>query len=94
MPAINSIEIGARLKALRLALGMSQVEFYTLAGIAQNAYSQYESGERLLTLPQAIKIREKFGVTLDWLFQGDVSGMPHALAAKILAAPLNQAGSP
>lgn len=79
------MEIGARLRAAREALGLTQAEFYRRAGIAQNAYSQYESGKRLLTLNQAIKLRDAFGLSLDWLFQGDLAAMPHALAAKLAA---------
>lgn len=90
MRAINALEVGARLKRTRQALGLSAAEFRKPARIAQNAYSQYETGARPLTLGAAIRLRAAYGLTLDWLFQGDASGLPHALALRVLTEQINE----
>jgi len=76
-------EIGARLRIARRALGLKSTEFSKGAGIAQNAFSQFETGTRPLTLSAAVKICGRYGLTLDWLYRDDPSGLPHALAEKI-----------
>jgi transcriptional regulator with XRE-family HTH domain len=61
------------------------------ANLKQNRYSQYESGARPLTIDAAHRICDEYGVTLDWLYRGDHSRLPHHLAidiARIEAAEL------
>lgn len=82
---LNTTEIGRRLKATRKALGLNATEFSGRAGIKQNAYSQYETGERMLTLTSAVKLAAEHRLTLDWLYRGDASGLPHGLAKKLMA---------
>jgi DNA-binding XRE family transcriptional regulator len=84
---LRSEEIGARLRIARKALGLNAAEFCRGAGIAQNAYSQYETGTRLLTLSAAVKLSGRYRLSLDWIYQDDPSGLPHALAEKINSAP-------
>jgi transcriptional regulator with XRE-family HTH domain len=86
------IEIGARLKATRDALGLTGTEFGNRARIAQNAYSQYETGKRMLTISAAMRLCATYGLTMDWLFRGDVSTLPHSLAAKLVTIPGHSAG--
>ena len=49
----------------------------------QNRYSQYETGTRTLTIDAAHRICDEYGVTLDWLYRGDRSKLPHHLAIDI-----------
>ncbi len=49
----------------------------------QNRYSQYETGTRPLTIDAAHRICDEYGVTLDWLYRGDRSRLPHHLAIDI-----------
>jgi transcriptional regulator with XRE-family HTH domain len=53
------------------------------ANLSQNRYNQYESGARRLTIDAAHKICDEYGVTLDWLYRGDRSRLPHHLAIDI-----------
>jgi len=73
--------IGERLQRLRLSERLNQVQIAELLGIAQSAWSQYEKGSRRLTLDVAGDVVDRFGVTLDWLYMGDASGLPMRLAA-------------
>lgn len=71
---------GKRVGALRLALG-----FDTLRGFArdldveEDRYTAWEKGKALLP-PQILEtIRARYGVTADWVYFGDPSGLPARL---------------
>ena len=76
-------DVAARLRHTRQALGVNQRQFAKRANLRQNRYNQYESGARALTIDAAQKICNEYGVTLDWLFRGDRSMLPHRLAIEI-----------
>ena len=84
-------DIGRRLRHTREVLGLNQREFAMRANLKENRYNQYETGVRPLTIEAALSICEQYGVTLDWLYRGDRSTLPHRLAidiARIEAAKL------
>lgn len=72
--------IGDRLETLRQALDLSQTEFASRAGIAQNTYNQYAKGKNLIRLDFAERICDEYGVTLDWIYRGDTSSLPLNIA--------------
>ena len=79
-------DVGRRLRLSRVALGYpdrQQIDFATDSGIAQSHYNKFESGARCLTLNVAMKLCHRWGLTLDWLFRGDPSGLPYKLATDI-----------
>jgi transcriptional regulator with XRE-family HTH domain len=76
-------DVARRLASARLALGLDQQQFGTRAGLSQPQYNQFENGKRLLTLSAALKLCDSYNLTLDWLYRGDPSGLPYALATKI-----------
>jgi transcriptional regulator with XRE-family HTH domain len=76
-------DVAFRLRLTREALGMEQSEFADRAGIARNAYNQYEQAQRIPRLDIAIKICETYGLTLDWIFRGNLSGVPFNLATTL-----------
>jgi DNA-binding XRE family transcriptional regulator len=81
---IRAIEhIATRLRHTRRALGVNQTEFARRVNLKPNRYSQYESAARPLTIDAALSICEEYGLTLDWLFRGDRSMLPHHLALEI-----------
>ena len=76
--------IGDRLVATRLALGYENAsEFAQLAGLTPQSLSNYEKGYRRPDLDQAFKLNSAFGLTLDWLYYGDRSGLPHRIASRL-----------
>lgn len=75
--------IAARLQASREALGLNKREFCREAGIGESAYNLYENAKRPLTLVAAMQICERFGLTLDWLYRGDISGLPQRIVARL-----------
>lgn len=78
-----SADVARRLALTRRAFGMQQQEFGTSAGMSQPQYNQFETGKRLLTLPYALALCLRYGVTLGWLYRGDPSGLPYSLHEKI-----------
>jgi len=83
----NNKEIARRLVLLRKSLGIaSQAEFCRKIGVAPNRWNQYESGERRITLDVVGKLRQRFGVTADWIYFGDESGLPGRLTDRFLDA--------
>lgn len=75
--------IAERLVITREAMGLSQAEFCRQAGIAANSYNQYEKGKRRLNLDAGLRMCERFGYTLDWIYRGTLDGLPSGLAERI-----------
>jgi transcriptional regulator with XRE-family HTH domain len=73
-------DVAFRLRMTREAIGLEQGEFADRAGIARNAYNQYEQALRIPRLDIAVKICETYGLTLDWIFRGELSGLPFNMA--------------
>jgi transcriptional regulator with XRE-family HTH domain len=72
--------IGQRLRALRNSLDMDQSSIAAMVGVTQAAWSQYERGRRQIDIEVAGNVATRFGVTLDWIYRGDPSGLPMRLA--------------
>lgn len=58
-------DIGARLRALRKARDMTQVELAEVLGTQQTAISQVEIGNRGLTVQQVVKLAKALRVSTD-----------------------------
>ena len=72
-----------RLRATRMALELDQQEFGTRAGLSQPQYNQFEKGKRPITLQAAMKLCAHYDLSLDWIYRGDPSALPHKLAVAI-----------
>lgn len=76
--------VAKRLKALRKELGFkTQVEFAAKLGIDKSTYNLYETATRPLTFETACLIRREFGISIDWLFFGDLQQSAIQTMAKI-----------
>lgn len=76
---------GDRLRRTRLALGYTKkVEFSKKIEVDKGDYTKFEAGDRALPLSVGIKIKERFGVSLDWLFCADHTHLSTALYDKII----------
>lgn len=75
--------LGKRLRLTRQALGIKAVDICRAIEIEPNRWSQYESGSRPITMPVAIRFCEVYGITLDWIYRGDPSGLPLRLHQKL-----------
>jgi transcriptional regulator with XRE-family HTH domain len=84
--AESNRSLAARLKVTREALDVIPAEVCKRLGIGANAWSQYETGARRITLEVAIRFCDEYGVSLDWIYRADPSKLPHELRIKIRAA--------
>ena len=73
-------QVGRRLRVARLGLGRSAADMCRELGTTERAWSQWENGKRLLDVLVAIRLKERYGITLDWLYDGDPARLPLRLA--------------
>mgnify|MGYP002678310226 CR=1 FL=1 len=66
----TSTKIGAQIKQLRLAAGMTQRELAQRINVGNTTLSQYESGARVPSDEVKLKIAMVFGVSVDYLLGG------------------------
>lgn len=81
----TSKDVAARLIQLREALGINAAQLCRRAGIKPNAWSNYEKAVNRISVDEAAKVRRAFGVTLDWIYHGDLSGVRSDVAEKLQA---------
>lgn len=60
-----------RIKEIRKALHLTQMEFGERIGLKQNTIATIEMGKRGVTQQLALSICREFGVNLDYLLHGD-----------------------
>ena len=77
-------DVGQRLRAARETLGMDQGATAEVLGVAANMVSMIESGERGLNPEMAVKLKKKHGITLDYLYADDPSGLAKSLHDKLM----------
>lgn len=75
--------ISNRLTHIREAVGLSAADLCRALKIQQNRWSQYESGERRITLDVAARLVKRYGVTLDYIYLGDESGLPKRIVDRL-----------
>jgi ribosome-binding protein aMBF1 (putative translation factor) len=72
-----------RLKTTREALDLIPAELCRQINCKPNRWSQYEGGERKITLEVANRLCDEFGLSLDWIYRGNPAMLPHALRLKM-----------
>lgn len=87
-------EIGARLKAIRTTLtDLSIKDYAALLKVGGTRYTNWETGHRRLPPEEAIKLCERWGVTLDFIYRGIDTALPHSLAIALSSMPLDRANN-
>jgi len=82
--APSAVEIGKRLRLVRQALNMSQTALCRLADISPQAWNNAETGDNFLTVPNAVKLCRVTGVTMDWIYRGQItSALPAVMLEEI-----------
>lgn len=73
-------DIAERLKWHReLVLDLSQAEYAKTIGIKRPAYSLWEAGTHRLSLDGALALRTKYGLSLDFMYEGIDDALPMTL---------------
>lgn len=68
--------VGARLKRVREILGLSKKEFAERAGLSEQVYGPFENARRELTLRSAKQIRRTYGISLEYMYFGNIEDLP------------------
>ena len=75
---------GLRLKAARLVLGVERQDVMAnVLGVQPSAYNNWEKGHRLPDVAAMVRLLGRSGVSLDWIFAGELRSMPFDLAEKL-----------
>lgn len=79
----SSKAIGQRLTLTRDALGLSKKDFALAAQMLANHLGEVEDGKKGIGVDKVRNLKDAFGVTLDWVYDGDIDGLPLKLATAI-----------
>lgn len=83
----ESIEACAeRLKLTRLAAMNgedNQAKWCRLVQISTSKWNNAETGDNWLALENALKLCQRYGITLDWIYRGDMQCMSSEMRDKI-----------
>lgn len=86
-------DVGQRIARLREHLGMSRPEFCREMGFSASALANWEYGLRRISVDAAMRLNERFDVSLDYIFLGRLSALPHSLASALSDRPEPRAQS-
>lgn len=74
--AAEYADIGARLVALRTSQSdLSQKDWALKHGFSQSQYNNWEKGNRRITVDEAQKLCDLYGLTLDFIYRGRRDGL-------------------
>ena len=79
-------DLAKRLAQVQAALGLTSAEICREIGIKQNRWSQYlpsSKQQRRVTMDVVLRLKARFGITTDWIYAGDPSGLPDRIRVKI-----------
>jgi len=75
-----------RTRRIREAIGKGPTQLSAELGLSRNSWTQYEDPDdkRCITLDAAIRLKEAYGVSLDWLFLDDrLASLPAQLEREL-----------
>lgn len=72
-------DIATRLLWHRETMGMTQADYAASFGFKRAAYSLWEAGSHRLSLDGALAIRRKYGLSLDFMYEGIDDALPMTL---------------
>ncbi len=87
-------EVGERLRLMMEARGLTSAQVARLLGMSPTRYSNYVVGSSLIPVDAALKLRV-YGVSLEWLYSGDIGYHLHPdfVAALTRVSPPNRSAS-
>ena len=73
-------DIGNRIVAFRRHLNMSATKFAKEHGFSKSQLGNWEAGSRRISIDAAMRLCDLYGLTLDYIYIGRLSSLPHSLA--------------
>ncbi len=86
LPQIDHEGVAERLECLRLALELDKGAFAQSFGLDPSSYSKVIAGAKPLKTDHAYTIAERWGVSMDFLYRGDLSRIPEHLRRTIITS--------
>lgn len=78
-------QCGRRLRAVRLALNFNTIRgFATETSVEEDTLGAWESGQNMVQAYYVLKLKQEYGVTFEWIFDGDPKDLPYSLAVPVL----------
>ncbi len=75
--------IGARMRQTRTVFSLSQAEVGKICGCGPTTVSNWEQGRQKPTIPQATKLADRLGLTLDFIYLGRLGSIPYDTAKRL-----------
>lgn len=72
-------DIAERLRWHRNLEGLTQEAYAARLGVKRSAYSLWEAGSHRLSLDGALALRKTFGLSLDFMYEGNDDTLPMTL---------------
>lgn len=69
------IDIAKRLLAVRKSLKLTQAAFAARNGFNSTQYNNWEKGSRRIPIEKALKLCDRYGLTLDFIYRGREDGL-------------------
>lgn len=85
VPEATAARVIERIEAARKALGLTQIDFARRAFISPQQYTNWKTQGERPSVDQAIALCKAHGLTLEFLYRGDLSGLRHALHNDVAA---------
>ena len=64
---------------------LTQEQAAEIAGITSNAWSEWERGNRTPAVGSMLRLRSRYGISLDWIYAGDPARLPHEIAEQLVS---------
>ncbi len=77
--------IGARIKQIRVVFDLSQGQVGKICECGPTTVSNWEQGRQKPTIPQAMKLGDKLGLDLEFIYLGRLRQGPFDIARKLSA---------
>ncbi len=81
-------DIADRIKWHRQLLSLSQEEYSEGAGLKRQQLTNWESGSYRIGLDGARALRKKYGLSLDFIYEGEVDALSMTLRKAFLDSPI------
>ncbi|MBR0653383.1 helix-turn-helix transcriptional regulator [Roseomonas terrae] len=65
-------QAGLRLKAARLALGLSAEKLAEAIGVTRGALTAYENGQNMADPIAMARLMRRFGISMEWIYAGEI----------------------
>lgn len=79
-----AVAAGRRLRATREALGyVTGREFANITNVSEDVLSSWERGKALVRPWYVSTLKERWGITHDWIYDGEIKGLEFSLGTKL-----------